>query len=75
MKSDIHAGGTDSLQGSEQVTGRDPMAGIYFVVRGEVLIDTVQLEKAEPHGVRFNSEVTTIIMNHYVPKIRHGTCL
>jgi len=50
MKSDIHAGGTDALQGPEQVSGRGPLVGIYFVVRGEVLIDAVELEKAEPYG-------------------------
>jgi len=50
MKSDIHAKVTDTLQGSEQVPGREPLVGIYFVVRGEVLIDAVELEDAEPYG-------------------------
>ena len=50
MKSDIHADGMDTLQSSEQVSGRGPLVGIYLVVRGEVLIDAIELEKAEPYG-------------------------
>ena len=50
MKSNIQADGMDALQGSEQVLGRGPLVGIYFVVRGEILIDAVELEKAEPYG-------------------------
>lgn len=49
MKSDHDASETDSPREAEQVSGRGPLVGIYFVVRGEILIDAVELEKAEPY--------------------------